>query len=63
MIYLFDFLGPFPPAQDILIYRDDPRIPMYVGDIDGLRYVDGKHWQVKIAQYSMNQLLIRVCRG
>lgn len=63
MMYLFDFLGPFPPTQEILVYRDDPRLPMYVGDIEDLRYVDGKHWHVKIAQFSMNQLLIRVCHG
>lgn len=63
MMYLFDFLGPFPPAQEILIYKDDPRIPTYEGSIAKFRYVDGKHWQVKLAEFSTNQLLIRVCYG
>ena len=62
-MYLFDFLGPFSPAQQILIYKDDPRIPMYEGSIAKFRYVDGKHFQVKMVEFSMNQLLIRVSHG
>lgn len=63
MIYLFDFLGLFPLAQEILIYRADPRIPEYEGSIEYLRYVNCKHWVVKFAQFSLNQLMIRVQHG
>lgn len=63
MMYLTEYLAPWPPTQDILIYRDDPRIPMYEGAIGRLRYVDCKHWVVKLVEYSMNQILIRVANG
>lgn len=63
MMYLHEFLGPWPPQQEIVLYRDDPRIPMYEGTIGKLRYVDAKYLQVKLVEYSMNQILIRVSHG
>lgn len=63
MMYLHHFLGPWPPTQEILIYRDDPRIPMYIGPISKLKYVDSKYWVVYLVEFSMGQLLIRVRRS
>lgn len=63
IMYLTDYLGPWPPQQEIVIYKQDPRIPMYEGTIGKLRYCDAKHWVVHMVQFSMNQILIRVSRG
>lgn len=63
MMYLHEFLGPWPPSQEIVLYQHDVRIPIYEGTIGKLKYVDMKHYQVKLVEYSMNQILIRVARG
>lgn len=60
MLYLWDFIGPFPPSQEILLYQHDPRIPMYEGTIGKLKYVICKHMCVYLAEFSMGQLMIRV---
>ena len=60
MMYLHNFLGVFPPSQSVLIYTHDPRIAVYDGSIAKLRYVDVKRLVVVMAEYSMNQLLIKV---
>lgn len=63
MMYLHDFLAPFPPYQEILIYQSDPRLPLYLGSIERLPYLSCKYMAVKIAEFSMGQLLVRVRHG
>lgn len=57
---LCDFLGPWPPQQDILLYKVDPRIPFYEGPIGKLRYPQLKGLHVVLVEYSMNEILIKV---
>lgn len=57
---LCDFLGPWPPQQEILLYKHDPRIPWFSGPIGRLRYEQCKGLYVVIVEYSMNQILINV---
>lgn len=63
MLYLSEYLAPWPPQQYIVVYKDDPRIPIYQGTIGKLKYCDVKHWSVKLVEFSMNELLIRVSHG
>ena len=60
MMYLYDFLGPWPPQQEILLYKVDPRIPFYEGTIGKLRYPYLKGLVVVLVEYSMNQIMIKV---
>lgn len=60
MLYLTSFLGVFPPSQEIVLYTHDPRLSSYEGSILKLRYLDTKRLVVIMAEYSMNQLLIKV---
>lgn len=57
---LCDFLGPWPPQQEILLYKVDPRIPWFSGSIGRLRYEQCKGLNVVTVEYSMNQILIKV---
>lgn len=57
---LCDFLGPWPPQQEILLYQYDPRIPSYEGPIGKIRYEQVKRLNVVLVEYSMNQILIKV---
>lgn len=57
---LCEFLGPWPPQQDILLYKVDPRIPFYEGPIGRLRFPQIKGYNVVLVEYSMNQILIKV---
>lgn len=57
---LCDFLGPWPPHQEILLYKHDVLLPWYEGTIGKLRYEQCKGLNVVLAEYSMNQILIKV---
>lgn len=63
IMYLTDYLGPWPPQQEILVYKHDPRIPLYEGTIGKMKYCDARHWVVKLVEFSMGQILIRVSNG
>lgn len=57
---LCDFLAPWPPHQEVLLYHHDPRIPSYEGTIGKLRYEQVKRLNVVLVEYSMSQILIKV---
>ena len=60
MMYLYDFLGPWPPQQEIILYKVDPRIPFYDGPIGKLRFPQLKGLAVVLVEYSMNRIYIKV---
>lgn len=57
---LCEFLGPWPPQQEILLYKYDPRIPSFDGPIGKLRYEQCKGLNVVLVEYSMNRIYIKV---
>ena len=59
---LYDFLAPWPPKQEILIFFSIPEIPVFDGPIGKLRYSQCVGLSVISVRYVGNSIYIRVVK-